>query len=52
MSIRKTFRKHNPPKSKMLFINDGFILSRGKPHTGRIQEKEQIQQEKEAFKYD
>lgn len=36
----------------MLFINDGFILSRGKPHTGRTQEKEQIQQEKEAFKYD
>lgn len=36
----------------MLFINDGFILSRGKLHTGRIQEKEQIQQEKEALKYD
>lgn len=36
----------------MLFINDGFILSRGKLHTGRTQEKEQIQQEKEAFKYD
>lgn len=36
----------------MVFINDGSILSRGKLHTGRVQEKEQIQQEKDTFKYD
>lgn len=39
----------------MLFINDGFILTRRKLHTGRIQEKEQMQQEEEAktkAKYD
>lgn len=36
----------------MVFINDGSILSRGKVCTGRVQEKEQIQQEKDTFKYD
>lgn len=36
----------------MLFINDDPVLSRGMLHTGRIQEKDQIQQEKGAYKYD
>lgn len=36
----------------MLFINDDPVLSRGMLHTGSIQEKEQIQQEKGAYKYD
>lgn len=36
----------------MLFINHGSILPRGKLHTEGVQEKEQIQEEKDTFKYD
>lgn len=36
----------------MLSINDGSVLSRGKLLGGRVQEKEQIQEQKDTFKYD